>query len=374
VAGYKAVLVAAHAYGGFFPVLVTAAGTARPARVLVLGAGVAGLQAIGTARRLGAVVTAYDVRPEARAEIESVGGTFLDLGPTAESSGGYARALSATEQQAQREALSVHIGRFDVVITTAQVPGGRPPAARRERGQGPGTWFGRGGPRRRPVRGQRGRSPAGQDGRDRQRRHGHRRGRPAGDGTGGGINSRLADARLIVRTAGRRIPQRGRADRSRSWASDGTVVPSVEGLCLPDGRRMEGSLNHGRLYYRCAASRDYVRQHGISPPVPYLREDAIADAVDRFLHGELGERTLTTTLRHMADAQHARPPSSMTRTRLPTSCARQSRTATPSSAGTAPLLRRAPTQHSSPDGPKRRPRSRAPRRRGSGLTPASRLG
>jgi NAD(P) transhydrogenase subunit alpha len=127
VAGYKAVLVAAHAYGGFFPMLVTAAGTARPARVLVLGAGVAGLQAIGTARRLGAVVTAYDVRPEARAEIESVGGTFLDLGPTAESSDGYARALSTAEEQAQRDALAVHVGRFDVVVTTAQVPGGRPP-------------------------------------------------------------------------------------------------------------------------------------------------------------------------------------------------------------------------------------------------------
>jgi NAD(P) transhydrogenase subunit alpha len=127
VAGYKAVLVAAHAYGGYFPMLVTAAGTARPARVLVLGAGVAGLQAIGTARRLGAMVTAYDVRPEARPEIESVGGTFLDLGPTVESSGGYARALSTAELLAQRETLAVHVGRFDIVLTTAQVPGGRPP-------------------------------------------------------------------------------------------------------------------------------------------------------------------------------------------------------------------------------------------------------
>lgn len=129
VAGYKAVLVAARAYGGYFPMLVTAAGTARPARVLVLGAGVAGLQAIGTARRLGAVVAAHDIRPESRAEIESVGGTFLDLGSPPDASGadGYARILAADEQQTQREALAGHLARFDVVIATAQVPGGRPP-------------------------------------------------------------------------------------------------------------------------------------------------------------------------------------------------------------------------------------------------------
>jgi NAD(P) transhydrogenase subunit alpha len=128
VAGYKAVLVAAHAYRGYFPMLVTAAGTARPARVLVLGAGVAGLQAIGTARRLGAVVAAHDVRPESRAEIESVGATFLDLDTAAsETAGGYARALSVDEQRAQRDALAGHLSRFDVVITTAQVLGGQPP-------------------------------------------------------------------------------------------------------------------------------------------------------------------------------------------------------------------------------------------------------
>jgi H+-translocating NAD(P) transhydrogenase subunit alpha len=129
VAGYKAVLVAASAYGSYFPLLVTAAGTARPARVLVLGAGVAGLQAIGTARRLGAVVAAHDIRPESRAEIESVGATFLDLGGPADAtaSGGYARALDVDEIAAQRAALADRLGRFDVVITTAQVPGGRPP-------------------------------------------------------------------------------------------------------------------------------------------------------------------------------------------------------------------------------------------------------
>lgn len=128
VAGYKAVLVAAEAYGRFLPMLVTAAGTARPAKVLVLGVGVAGLQAIGTAKRLGAVVSAYDIRPESKTEAVSVGATFLDLGgPTSSGSGGYARALTQQEQQAQQEALTAHIARHDIVITTAQVPGRKPP-------------------------------------------------------------------------------------------------------------------------------------------------------------------------------------------------------------------------------------------------------
>ena len=129
IAGYKAVLVAATAFGRFFPLLITAAGTARPAEVLVLGAGVAGLQAIGTARRLGAVVSAYDVRPAAKGEVESLGGTFLSVGAVedAGTAGGYARALTETEQQAQQEQLNAHISRRDVVITTAQVPGRRPP-------------------------------------------------------------------------------------------------------------------------------------------------------------------------------------------------------------------------------------------------------
>ena len=129
VAGYKAALVAATEFGRFFPLLITAAGTARPAKVLVLGAGVAGLQAIGTARRLGAVVTGYDVRPASRTEVESLGATFLELtaGVSAAGEGGYARELTAEERQAQQDELLGHISRHDVVITTAQVPGRQPP-------------------------------------------------------------------------------------------------------------------------------------------------------------------------------------------------------------------------------------------------------
>jgi NAD(P) transhydrogenase subunit alpha len=129
IAGYKAALIGAAAFGRFFPMLITAAGTARPAKVLVLGTGVAGLQAIGTARRLGAVVSAYDVRPETRTEVESLGGTFIELtsvGP-ASGAGGYARDLTPAERQAQQDELTGHIAAHDVVITTAQVPGRRPP-------------------------------------------------------------------------------------------------------------------------------------------------------------------------------------------------------------------------------------------------------
>jgi H+-translocating NAD(P) transhydrogenase subunit alpha len=129
VAGYKAVLVAADNFGRFFPMLITAAGTSRPATVLVLGAGVAGLQAMGTARRLGAVVTGYDIRPETRDQIESVGARFLELESVepAAGEGGYARALTADEQSAQQAELAAQIARFDIVIATAQVPGRRPP-------------------------------------------------------------------------------------------------------------------------------------------------------------------------------------------------------------------------------------------------------
>ncbi|HEX5497102.1 MAG TPA: NAD(P) transhydrogenase subunit alpha, partial [Mycobacteriales bacterium] len=129
VAGYKAALIAANTLERYFPLLITAAGTARPARVLVLGVGVAGLQAIGTARRLGAVVSAYDVRPETRTEVESLGATFVTLDSVASASGegGYARALTPAEQQAQQEELNGHIAGTDAVITTAQVPGRRPP-------------------------------------------------------------------------------------------------------------------------------------------------------------------------------------------------------------------------------------------------------
>ncbi len=129
VAGYKAALVAAAEFGRFFPMLITAAGTARPARVLVLGTGVAGLQAIGTARRLGAVVSGYDIRPTSKDEVTSLGATFVELTSvsSAAGEGGYARELTAEERQAQQEELTGHIARHDVVITTAQVPGRRPP-------------------------------------------------------------------------------------------------------------------------------------------------------------------------------------------------------------------------------------------------------
>jgi NAD(P) transhydrogenase subunit alpha len=129
VAGYKAALIAAAEFGRFFPLLITAAGTARPARLLVLGTGVAGLQAIGTARRLGAVVSGYDVRPTSKAEVESLGATFVELTSvgSAAGQGGYARELTAEERQAQQDELADHIARHDVVITTAQVPGRRPP-------------------------------------------------------------------------------------------------------------------------------------------------------------------------------------------------------------------------------------------------------
>jgi proton-translocating NAD(P)+ transhydrogenase subunit alpha len=129
VAGYKAVLIAATAYGRFFPLLITAAGTARPAKLLVLGTGVAGLQAIGTARRLGAQVSGYDVRPASKGEVESLGATFIELASVAGAAGegGYARELTEDERQAQQAELTSHIARHDVVITTAQVPGRRPP-------------------------------------------------------------------------------------------------------------------------------------------------------------------------------------------------------------------------------------------------------
>ncbi len=129
VGGYKAVLIAANAFGRYFPLLTTAAGTAKPANVLVLGIGVAGLQAIATARRLGAVVRAYDVRPETKEQAESLGAQFLVLKSVADATGtgGYARELTAEEREAQQRELNDHIAGMDVVITTAQVPGRRPP-------------------------------------------------------------------------------------------------------------------------------------------------------------------------------------------------------------------------------------------------------
>lgn len=129
IAGYKAAVLAADNYGRYFPMLTTAAGTSPPANVLILGTGVAGLSAIGTARRLGGVVTAYDVRPESRAEVESLGAKFLELKTAlaAAGDGGYARALTESERDAQQRELAAHIARFDVVVTTAKVPGRKPP-------------------------------------------------------------------------------------------------------------------------------------------------------------------------------------------------------------------------------------------------------
>jgi NAD(P) transhydrogenase subunit alpha len=124
VAGYKAALVAADRLPRFFPMLTTAAGTVAPAKALVLGAGVAGLQAIATARRLGAVVTGFDVRPVVKEQVESLGATFLDLGIRGEESeGGYARELTEEEQRRQQEELARVMADYDVVITTALVPG-----------------------------------------------------------------------------------------------------------------------------------------------------------------------------------------------------------------------------------------------------------
>ncbi len=124
VAGYKAALIAAGTVGKFFPMLTTAAGTIAPARVLVLGAGVAGLQAIATARRLGAVVTGYDVRPVVKEQVESLGASFLELDVEGvEGVGGYAVALAEDEQERQRQLMALHVGESDAVIATALVPG-----------------------------------------------------------------------------------------------------------------------------------------------------------------------------------------------------------------------------------------------------------
>ena len=123
VAGYKAVLLAANLSGKFFPMLTTAAGTIRPARVVVIGAGVAGLQAIATARRLGAIVEGYDVRAATKEQVESLGAKFIDIDVAAEGTGGYARELTDAEKQQQQAVLAEHIAAADVVITTAALPG-----------------------------------------------------------------------------------------------------------------------------------------------------------------------------------------------------------------------------------------------------------
>jgi H+-translocating NAD(P) transhydrogenase subunit alpha len=123
VAGYKAAIMGAHLSTRFFPMLTTAAGTIRPAQVLVIGAGVAGLQAIATARRLGAIVEAYDVRAATKEQVQSLGAKFVETKVAAEGEGGYARELTDEEKARQQELLAKHIAKADVVITTAAIPG-----------------------------------------------------------------------------------------------------------------------------------------------------------------------------------------------------------------------------------------------------------
>lgn len=127
IAGYKAVLIAAEASPKFFPMLTTAAGTVRPSKVLIVGAGVAGLQAIATARRLGAQVEGFDVRPETKEQIQSLGAKYVELGVSAAGTGGYARELTAEERAQQQAALAEHIKGVDVIVTTAAVPGRKAP-------------------------------------------------------------------------------------------------------------------------------------------------------------------------------------------------------------------------------------------------------
>ena len=123
IAGYKAVLLASNLLGKFFPMLTTAAGTIRPSKVLVIGAGVAGLQAIATARRLGAIVEGYDVRAAVKEQVESLGAKFVDIEIKAEGEGGYARELTDEERQQQQAILAKHVAAADVVVSTAAIPG-----------------------------------------------------------------------------------------------------------------------------------------------------------------------------------------------------------------------------------------------------------
>ena len=229
VGGYKAVLIAANAYPRYFPLLTTAAGTAKPANVLILGIGVAGLQAIGTAKRLGAVVHAYDVRPETREQAESLGAKFVKLKTTidATGAGGYARELTAEERASQQAELNEVIGGMDVVHHHR--PGPRP--------QAPGPGHGRGGRQdeaglgagrhgcfgarrqRRAVQGRR-------DHPDLERRHDHRPGQPAGLDAGRGLGLLRPEHLVAVARdgqGGRPPPRlRGRGD---------------EGHCHHQGRR-----------------------------------------------------------------------------------------------------------------------------------------
>ena len=123
IAGYKAVLLASNILGKFFPMLTTAAGTIRPSKILIIGAGVAGLQAIATPRRLGAIVEGYDVRAATKEQVESLGAKFVDIEIKAEGEGGYARELTEDEKQQQQEILAKHVAASDVIVTTAAIPG-----------------------------------------------------------------------------------------------------------------------------------------------------------------------------------------------------------------------------------------------------------
>ena len=226
VAGYRAALIAAQELPRFFPMLTTAAGTVRPAKVLVLGAGVAGLQAIATARRLGAVVQAFDVRSAVKEQIESLGARFveLDMGlEDAEAAGGYARALTEEEQQRQRELLADVIGQMDAVISTAAVPGRRAPAARDRAGREEHeAGLGGGGPGRRDgrqLRAHRAGADRGEGGRDDRR--------PARPGLDD-ARPRLEPLRAQRDLAARADGQGGRADARLR------------------GRRDRGGLHHPR--------------------------------------------------------------------------------------------------------------------------------
>ena len=217
VSGYRASLAGAQRLAKFFPMFMTAAGTVPPAKVLVMGVGVAGLQAIATARRLGAAVRAYDVRAAAKEEAESLGATFVDLGVSAEGAGGYARELTAEELDAQRQALAAEVAASDVVITTAAVPGRRAPVlvtrpdgggdgprsdrgrhGRRQRRQLRGHGPRRGGPLQ-PRGRRRARQPAGE--------HAHPRELP--------VRAQRAEPPRPVRREGRDRARLGRRDRRR---------------------------------------------------------------------------------------------------------------------------------------------------------------
>ena len=256
VGGYKAVLIAANAYGRYFPLLTTAAGTAKPANVLILGIGVAGLQAIGTARRLGAVVKAYDVRSETKEQAESLGAQFVVLKSVADASGagGYARQLTPEEQAAQQAELNGLIAAMDVVITTAQVPGRRPPVlvtADAVAGMKPGSVIvdmaasALGG----NVELSQGR----RDGRHRQRRHDHRARQPAGHDAGRRV--RVLRPQHLGAAArdgqGRRAEPRLRATRSPARRSSPTTAQVG-----PGGRRRSCS---SRLRRRTAGGMPHER-------------------------------------------------------------------------------------------------------------------